>query len=106
MRVYVYLNGCYSKSHPPAIDYEQLATPFAYSYFLEKFWKAECAFLREPSTPARRVIDVSCGSSAPPVASGNLERRCCSSCLIDITFPIATDYFVVSVCGCAFGWWL
>jgi SAM-dependent methyltransferase len=58
------LDQSYSRMRTQRIDYEHLATHFTYAYFLENFWKASCAFLKNPPPVVKDVMDVGCGSGA------------------------------------------
>lgn len=50
------------------VDYDRLATSFAYLYFLENFWKAWFVFVRDNPPNAQRIIDAGSGSGATLIA--------------------------------------
>lgn len=49
------------------IDYDQLGYAFAYSYFLENFWKAATAFELPRAIP-QSIVDLGCGSGSLSLA--------------------------------------
>jgi len=63
-----YLRSCYSKPECPEIDYDRLAVPFAYAYFLENFYKSASTFLQEYPPLVRSVVDAGCGSGTTMLA--------------------------------------
>ncbi len=63
-----HLRACYSLSECPAIDYDRYGPSFAFSYFLENYWKAAAVFRQLGAPPVRAIVDAGCGSGATVLA--------------------------------------
>src|SRR5438874_11972984 len=62
-----HLQASFDTDHHESIDYDKLAAPFAYRYFLENYWKCVAVFLKE-HLRSTQIADLGCGSGAGSVA--------------------------------------
>lgn len=63
-----YLRACFAQDVCPQIDYDRYGMSFAYSYFMENYWKSAATFHQLQTPPARRIVDLGCGSGATALA--------------------------------------
>jgi ubiquinone/menaquinone biosynthesis C-methylase UbiE len=67
-RTLIYLKRVFSSLRHHRINYDLYAEPFAYSYFMENYWKAAFTFLKEGVDIKSSITDAGSGSGASILA--------------------------------------